>query len=109
MAIESPAAEGTPAPLESGDQVSELAQAPAPLEEGVQDEVQGTGPTMGGTDSGQTTLQEAAEDSVDDDPEVQQATDGRLSPWVTRGLGIAAAVLAAVTFWLTYQPVSRRK
>jgi hypothetical protein len=55
---------------------------------------------------------EAEDGAIESWPEVttmQESTDGGLSPWISRGLGIAAALLAAVTLWLTHHPASRRR
>jgi hypothetical protein len=54
----------------------------------------------------------AEDGAIESWPEVttmQESTDGGLSPWISRGLGIAAALLAAVTLWVTHHPASRRR
>ena len=100
---EDSAAEGTPVPRAAGEEAAAEAggdesREPADLQRGF----------------------EAAEDAVavedgaiEDWPEgtvtMQESADVGLSPWISRGLGIAAAILAAVTLWVTHQPVSRRR
>jgi anti-sigma factor RsiW len=63
--------------------------------------------------AGQVAGQSELEDDLGSPPEaavmLQERDEGGISPWISRGLGIAAAILAAVTFWLTHHPLSRRK
>lgn len=60
-------------------------------------------------DPGEVTGEDVPTSPVEDSVMVVGLDEGGLSPWISRGLGIAAVILAAVTFWLTYQPLSRRK
>jgi hypothetical protein len=103
MEVEAPAGEGTPLPPE-WDKV-DLQRRPGTGEDATVQEEEQLLRQAPGDGGGIETLASQSNDAVPP----QDSGDGGLSPWVSRGLGIAAAILAAVTFWVTYQPVSRRK